>query len=845
MTRRFIVLSLLAALLCVSPFSIAWASFDRLRIVITSSSDWTILRFAGNESIVNADGAPLRRTPEYRWNQNSLAVNQPYANALDEQSVQVQFDIILESDAASLIAIESTKGDFGVVQIDFYQFNTSTPELIERVENANTGGHPNPKPFTVDAALLLEGEFGSEFSRPSIPPLILAFYYPWYYSDSWESPILQDQPLAPYSSDNVSVISHHVHLAKQAGIDGFISSWWGPDGYTEDNLQKLLKVSEDMDFTVSIYFETLTGDPPQARPEDEILSWLRYFLDTYGQNERFLRLDGKPVIFIWAAEAAPLSMWERVLDTLKAEGREAVYSANTLNPSYLQVFDGLHDYGPAFKSDPKADFHKASNSVKTYGWLRNDPQFRIWAATLQPGYDDTTIPGRDGHTIDRADGETYDRTFEASINSDPDWILITSFNEWWEHTHIEPSVNHGNLYLELTAKYADIYKGIKPRPPADFYVPPISEPDGIIYFTWDSPLGQTPDSYNIYRGTNPNLVLLAAGITGLTYSDFPPTNGTYYYAVTAVFGDTESPFSEIFSTISSRNKSRADPGVEIPVDIAIYTGSTSWISKTEANRQAELLIQTVSERVNRIEIVGANVLPDWVLSHTKNGQPDIILTFGDFPDSIYPSGNQQPDNSLAELFLDDGNIFLNTADYIFYGKGRNEGNGLINMMDIFTSMWGDNTAVRVTEDGAKFTPSLQDFVTGRPFHIDDLAGTDWEVEVSFADDGINLADPVIVRNQETGGRIGIIYQTSSQLPRAQVISEIILNWLPTVLPSPPWDVNADGQVDLDDLMLVALHFGETVEESVSPNPDINKDGVVNILDLTLVGSHFSEMIAER
>ena len=58
-------------------------------------------------------------------------------------------------------------------------------------------------------------------------------------------------------------------------------------------------------------------------------------------------------------------------------------------------------------------------------------------------------------------------------------------------------------------------------------------------------------------------------------------------------------------------------------------------------------------------------------------------------------------------------------------------------------------------------------------------------------------------------------------------------------------MNADGQVDLDDLMLVALHFGETVEESVSPNPDINKDGVVNILDLTLVGSHFSEMIAER
>lgn len=845
MTRRFILLNLLAALLCVSSFSIAQAALDRIRIVITSYSDWTVLQLKGDESIVNAKGVPTRRKPEYRWDQDSLAVNQPLANASSGQSVQVQFDVILESDAASLIAFESTKGNIGTVQIEFYQYNTSTPELVERVKNANTSGHPNPEAFTVDAALLLAGEFGSEFSRPSIPPLILAFYYPWYSLDSWKSPILQDQPLVPYSSGDVSVISHHVHLAKQAGIDGFISSWWGPGDCTDDNLQKLLKISEDMDFKVSIYFETLTGDPPRARPEDEILSWLRYFLDTYGQDEHFLQLEGKPVIFIWAAGAAPLSTWKRVFDTLRAEGREAVYSANTLDPSYLEVFDGLHDYGPAFKADLDADFRQASTAVKTYGWLEDNPQFRIWAATLQPGYDDTTIPGRDGQTIDRASGATYDRTFEASINSDPDWILITSFNEWWEHTHIEPSVNHGNLYLELTAKYADIYKGFEPRPPADFYVPPVSEPDGTIHLTWDSPLGQTPDSYNIYRNTDPNLILLETGITGLTYDDVPPADGTYYYAVTAVFGDAESPFSEIFSAISSKNKSRADPGVEIPVDIAIYTESTGWIIETEADRQADILIQSVSEKVNSVEIMGANALPDWVLSHVKNGQPDIILMFGDFPDSIYPSGNQQSENSLAELFLDDGNIILNTGDYIFYGKGRNGGDGLINMMDVYTTMWGDNTAVTVTEEGVKFTPSLRDFVTGRPFHTDDLDGTDWEVEVSFADDGINLADPVIVCNQKTGGRIGIIYQTDGQLPRGQVISEIILNWLPTVLPSPPWDVNADGQVDFSDLMLVAPHFGETVEEPVSPNPDINGDGVVNILDLVLIGSHFSGAAVKR
>lgn len=55
-----------------------------------------------------------------------------------------------------------------------------------------------------------------------------------------------------------------------------------------------------------------------------------------------------------------------------------------------------------------------------------------------------------------------------------------------------------------------------------------------------------------------------------------------------------------------------------------------------------------------------------------------------------------------------------------------------------------------------------------------------------------------------------------------------------------WDVNNDGQVDLNDLVLVAQHLGETIESPISPNPDINGDGVVDISDLVLVGKHFGE-----
>jgi len=52
----------------------------------------------------------------------------------------------------------------------------------------------------------------------------------------------------------------------------------------------------------------------------------------------------------------------------------------------------------------------------------------------------------------------------------------------------------------------------------------------------------------------------------------------------------------------------------------------------------------------------------------------------------------------------------------------------------------------------------------------------------------------------------------------------------------PWDVNGDGIVDIDDLMFVGSHFGDSSVTSA----DVNGDGLVNIVDLVLVGVHLGE-----
>ena len=54
----------------------------------------------------------------------------------------------------------------------------------------------------------------------------------------------------------------------------------------------------------------------------------------------------------------------------------------------------------------------------------------------------------------------------------------------------------------------------------------------------------------------------------------------------------------------------------------------------------------------------------------------------------------------------------------------------------------------------------------------------------------------------------------------------------------PWDVNNDGSVDVQDLLLVANSFGADTLEY--PKVDVNKDGSVDIIDLLFVASHLGE-----
>lgn len=330
--------------------------------------------------------------------------------------------------------------------------------------------------FSIDLASLQTLALLTKRLTPVAPQkLLCAFYYPWYFMDDWNSNLLQDYPAIRYSSDDPVAIERHIRQAKSAGIDVFLSSWWGPNSYTDQNLVTLLEKAQQQNFLVAINFETLTTNPltgeTVALDDTTIFAWLNYAISRYGAHPAYLKVDNKPVFVLWASTTVSDSSWANIFDQLRARDKEAMYIGmfNGEDPALngLEFSNGWHTYNilgvirrddqvPTILSQVYTNLGKA---LHYYPLLTDETTPKIWAATVQPGYDDHLIPGRTSPILPRNNGDLYQSTFAAAMNSNPDWIFITTWNEWWEHTYIEPSERYGDQFLQLTRQYAELWKG--------------------------------------------------------------------------------------------------------------------------------------------------------------------------------------------------------------------------------------------------------------------------------------------------------------------------------------------------------------------------------------------------
>jgi glycoprotein endo-alpha-1,2-mannosidase len=293
---------------------------------------------------------------------------------------------------------------------------------------------------------------------------VLAFYYPWYAtpagSGRWlhwqgphgqaprQSPTLNHPARGLYDSHDPAVIAAHVREAKAAGITALIVSWWGIGSFEDGAMPLLLEAAKSAGLHVTVYLEQQKDGAAGAARD------IAYLRKTYGGHPAWLAVGARPVLFLYlqALRDLPARDWRQAAGDAFLVGDVSPRETADFT-RWAPFMDGIHVYVPAPYIKGMTPAQMGAWADRTYPAWQKMAGSKLFCATVIPGFDDTLVPGRavPRPTVARHDGGTYRALWNAAIRHRADWVVVTSFNEWHEGSEIEPSREHGDRYLQLTA----------------------------------------------------------------------------------------------------------------------------------------------------------------------------------------------------------------------------------------------------------------------------------------------------------------------------------------------------------------------------------------------------------
>ena len=284
------------------------------------------------------------------------------------------------------------------------------------------------------------GGFGGVVAVAAAPPhppaRTAVFYYPWYASLSTDGEWRhwnQNGHTPPYdigsdyypvrgaySSSDAAVVDAQMAEIAAAGVDEVIVSWWGRGSFEDEKIPLVEQLAAAHGLSVAIQIEPYKGRTAASVGQDIV-----YLEASYGVSQ----------FFVYRAQDFPAGDWAPVLGLVPDATVWAESFSDGLEAGWVQTFAVQAGFSGIYTYDPY-DIH-GPQMAEICGAARQDhllcspsvaPGFSAVRATGQP-----TVRSRQG-------GATYDSMWQGAIDSDPDLVTITSYNEWHEGSQIEPAM---------------------------------------------------------------------------------------------------------------------------------------------------------------------------------------------------------------------------------------------------------------------------------------------------------------------------------------------------------------------------------------------------------------------
>ncbi len=346
----------------------------------------------------------------------------------------------------------------------------------------------------------------------SAKPSVGVYYYPWYRGggrSSWRKAMRlhlknpQEPKSGLYDSRDPKVIADHIEQSVRGGISFWAVSWWGPKGHKDRTFRdNILKHPDSSKLKYAILYESKGRMGSFKNPDySRWIGDLEYLKDNYFDDPRYLRIDDRPVIFVYLSRVYFRNKGQNALkqmrekfpeiylvgdDVFFGKGRESGYKSD-----WAKNFDAVTTYDVYGQSIGKlGGTHKAVESLaKNYRQAKKAANSvgTAFMPAISPGYNDTAArkghPGRARYFTDvdnSKEGDIFREMIRRAAlpNIDPSCdniIMITSFNEWYEDSQIEATAGTspasstddsdsgsyytgGERYVDYEYLYLDILK---------------------------------------------------------------------------------------------------------------------------------------------------------------------------------------------------------------------------------------------------------------------------------------------------------------------------------------------------------------------------------------------------
>ncbi len=262
--------------------------------------------------------------------------------------------------------------------------------------------------------------------------------------------LLRDRPLPvePKEGDwELANLRQEVRTARDAGLDGFTLDILSLSGPNWERSEKLLEAARSVDSRFTVM---LMPDMSSLRSVDA--ATLADALADLAESPAAHRLeDGRLVVSPFKAEAKSVGWWSDVLDRLR--------SRHGISTAFVPLFIDFGSQGEAFAPISHGFSDWGSRSYTGQDGPSGDARRahalgKIW---MQPVSVQDARPNQ-GVYDEAGNTAALRATWERAIDSDADWVQLTTWNDYSEGTHFAPSVNNGHTYLDLTSYYLTRFK---------------------------------------------------------------------------------------------------------------------------------------------------------------------------------------------------------------------------------------------------------------------------------------------------------------------------------------------------------------------------------------------------